>query len=72
MSSDFYQKITFTQKSFRNTFGVSKGLNPDQDRCSDGQDLSPNCLQRLSADNQNGMQARKEFISFCSYQPTLI
>ena len=30
---------------------MSKSLDPDQDRHSVGPDLSPNCLQRLSADD---------------------
>ena len=31
-----------------NTIRVSNGLDPDQDRRSDGSDLGRNCLQRLS------------------------
>ena len=37
----------------------TKGLDPDQDRLSVGPDLGPNCLQRLSADD-NSPLARKE------------
>ena len=31
----------------------AKGLDPDQDRCSVGPDLGPNCLQRLPVDNKS-------------------
>ena len=40
--------------SSRNTFRVSNGLDPDQDRLSVGPYLGPNCLQSLSADNRSG------------------
>ena len=30
---------------------MSDSLDPDQDRCSVGPDLGPNCLQKLSGDN---------------------
>ena len=30
---------------------MSDSLDADQDQCSVGPDLGPNCLQRLSADN---------------------
>ena len=39
-SADFFFKINFFKKSFRNTIKVSNSL-----------DLGPNCLQRLSADD---------------------
>ena len=42
-------KLAFSKNSIRNTIRVSNGLDPDQDRCSVGPDLDPNCLQRLSA-----------------------
>ena len=32
---------------------VSNSLDPDQDRHSVGQDLGPNCLQRLSVDTKS-------------------
>ena len=38
--------------SFMNTIRVSNSLGPDQVRRFVGPDLSPNCLQRLSADYQ--------------------
>ena len=43
----FFQ-INFSKNSFRNIIRVSDGLDPDQDCCSLGPDLGPNCLQRLS------------------------
>ena len=48
-----FSKLTFSKNSFRNTIIVSHGLDPDQDRCSVGPDLDPNCLQRLSADEKS-------------------
>ena len=47
-----FSKLTFSLNSFKNTIRVSNGLEPDQDGCSVGPDLDPNCLQRLSADNK--------------------
>ena len=42
-----------------NTILVSNSLYPDQARHSVGPDLGPNCLQRLSADdNIHGWQAK--------------
>ena len=43
----------FSENSFRNTFRVSNGCDPDQNRDSVGPDLGPNCLQRLSADDKS-------------------
>ena len=37
----------------RNTIRISNGLDPDQEGCSVGPDLGPNCLQRLSADGKS-------------------
>ena len=51
----FFSKLTFSKTAFRNTFRVSKGLDPIQNRHFGDSDLGPNCLQRLSA-----AQARKE------------
>ena len=45
-------KIFSSKYSFRNTIRVSNSLDTDHDRHSVGPDLDPNCLQRLSADNQ--------------------
>ena len=39
-------------KSFSNTIKLSNGLDPDQYRRSVGPDLGPNCLRRLTADDQ--------------------
>ena len=33
---------------------MSKGLDPDHDRCSVSPDQGPNCLAMLSADNKIG------------------
>ena len=38
---------------------MSNGFDPDQDQHFVGPDLSPNCLQRLSADDKSPL-ARKE------------
>ena len=47
-------KLTFFQKHFfRNTIRVSNNLDPDQTQHFVGPDLSPNCLQRLSADGKS-------------------
>ena len=51
-SAGFFQKLTFSKNSFRNTIRVANGFDPDQDRRSVGPDLDPNCLQRLSADEK--------------------
>ena len=51
----FFSKLTFfflISFPFRNTFTVSNGLDPDEDRHFVGPDLSPNCLQRLLADDK--------------------
>ena len=47
--ADFFQKLTISKNSLRNTIRVSNGLDPDQDRHSVGPDLDPNCLERISA-----------------------
>ena len=57
-SADFFQKITFSKSSFRNTIRVSNGLDADQDQLSVGPDLSPNCLQRLSTDGTTNKEVR--------------
>ena len=53
-SADFFSKLTFffQKKSVRNSIRVPNKLDPDQDQHSDGTDLIPNCLQRLSADDK--------------------
>ena len=50
-SDDFFSKLTFSKITFRNTIGISNSLDPDQDKRNVGPDLGPNCLQRLSADD---------------------
>ena len=52
-------KINFFKKFFQDAIRVSNGLDPDQDRRSVGPDLGPNCLQRLSADD-NSLLATNE------------
>ena len=42
LSAFFFSKSTFLKNSLRNTIRVSNSLDPDD---------SPNCLQRLSADD---------------------
>ena len=51
--ADLKKKITFSKNSYRNTFRVLNGLNPDQDRHSVGPCLGPNFLQTLSADDKS-------------------
>ena len=53
-SADFFSKLIFKKKSFKNTIRVSNGLDLDQDRHFVGPDLGPNFLQRLSADDNSG------------------
>ena len=63
-SADFFQNQPFRKISFRNTIRVSNSLDPDQARHFVrpdlehfvGPDLGPNCLQRLSAeDNKDSL-----------------
>ena len=49
-SADFF-KINFLKKNHSGTLKVSNSLDPAQDRRFVGPDLHPNCIQRLSADN---------------------
>ena len=46
-----FLKLSFSKISFWNIISVSNILDPDQDRHSVGPDLGPNCLQRLSAED---------------------
>ena len=50
-SADSFSKSTFSKNYFRNTIRVSNSLDPDQARHFVGSDLSPNCLQKVSADD---------------------
>ena len=49
----FLFKLTFPKRYFKNTSRASNSLDPDQVRRFVGPDLSPICLQRLSADDNN-------------------
>ena len=46
-------KITFSKSYFRNTIRATNGLDPDRDQHSVkvGPDLSTNCFQKLSTDD---------------------
>ena len=50
-SADIFQIYIFSKNSFRNTIRVSNSLDPDQARQNVGPDMGPNCLQKLSADD---------------------
>ena len=50
-SANFFQIFFFFSNSFRITIIVSNSLDPDQDQQNVGPDPGPNCLQRLSADD---------------------
>ena len=52
-SGPLVSKLSFPKNSFRNTIRVSNGFDPDQNQCSVGPDLGPNCFQRLSADDKS-------------------
>ena len=66
LTADFFSKLTFSKKSFRNTIRlrVSNSLGPDQDGHSVSPDLGSNCLQRLSSDNK--VAASKERDKQCN------
>ena len=49
LSANFFSKSTFSKNSFK----VSNGMDPDQDRHFVGPDLGPNCLQRLSTNHMS-------------------
>ena len=51
-SADILQHYFFSKYSFRNNIKVSNSLDPDQDGCSAGPNLDPNCLKRLAADDK--------------------
>ena len=53
-SADPFSKLIFSKKYFRNIIRVSNSSDPDQARQSVGPDLDPNCLKRLSADDNSG------------------
>ena len=64
-SAGLFQNYYFSKNSFRNTTRVSSSLDPDQDRQNVGPNLSPNCLQRLSAGIKS-LIAREELkLKYC-------
>ena len=56
-SADFF-KIFFLEHV------LSNGLDPDQDQQNVGPGLHPNCLQRLSADDNNRCEQGKNIHGF--------
>ena len=52
-SADFFKNHLFREIISGTLSGMSKGLDPDQDRHFVGLDLDRNCLQRLSADDKS-------------------
>ena len=50
--ADFFFKLTFSKKSFRNTIRVSNCLDLDQDRHFVGPDLGPNCFSKDNSRQQ--------------------
>ena len=50
--ADFFFKIGLCKKIVQQHYQSVINLDPDQDRLFDRPDLSPNCFQRLSADNK--------------------
>ena len=50
--------LTFSRNSIINTTRVSNGFDPYQDRHPVSPDLGPNCLQRLSVDNNKESKER--------------
>ena len=59
-TADLFQNYFFIEFFHRNTIRMSNGLDPDQDPQNVGADLSPNCLQRLSADDKKSPLVWKE------------
>ena len=53
-------KINFAKKPFSNTIRVPNGFDQDPNYGFVGPYLSPNCLQRLTADDK-----RKERVKIC-------
>ena len=53
LSSADFSKLNISKFYFKNTIKVLNGLDSDQDRCSVGPDLGPNCFQRPSADDKH-------------------
>ena len=57
-------KINFSKNYFMNTIRVANSLKPDQARHCDVPDLGPNCLQRLSADDNSRYYRVKRYNNF--------
>ena len=58
-------KINFLKKkSFRNTIGVSNGLDPDQDRHSVGPDLGPKLFSKVIISKQQKSQVKQQIFIF--------
>ena len=63
-------KINFLKKkSFRNTIGVSNGLDPDQDRHSVGPDLGPKLFPKVIISKQQKSQVKQQIFIFSSPEP---
>ena len=61
LSSDDFFKTNFLEKFFKvNTIRVSNSLDPDQARQNVGPDLSPNSLQKLSAEDTSRQRVKFE------------
>ena len=69
MSADFFQNQFFQNNYFRNTISVNS-LDPDQARHFVVHDVGPNCLQKVSADDNSEvyiltLHDEEFFIIFC-------
>ena len=51
LSANIFLKLSFSKNLFRITIRLSNSLDPDQARHFVAPDMGPNCLQRLSADD---------------------
>ena len=50
---DFFFNLIFSQKNLSGISSMSNSLDPDQARHFVGPELGPNCLERLSSDDEN-------------------
>ena len=65
LSADF-SKLTFKNDFRSKSIRVSNSLDPDQDRHFVGPDLSPNCLEWLSAgDNSHRLKGKRYLECLC-------
>ena len=60
----FFSKSSFSKNSFRNAIRVANSLDPDQARHLVGPDLGPNCLQKLSAEEDTSRQRVNMLLNF--------